>query len=763
MKKLIGFLIVALWAASAAGQQAIPAAAPAAPAAPATAPEIAPTAAPAAPATAPEIAPPAIPAVPRDAAVKLAYETLPPCMVTVRIKVREEREASYEERSPLERMYDEVVRERVPLLISGVRVSAEGLVLIRDSNLPLARYEEITATEAAGAVAPMRVAGVLEHYAAVLLEPVAPPAQKLPCLAFEKTGLRTGDRFFLAMPAFIEDALVFDMDENFASSVAVEGEEKRLQLVWCQEPTYNEVVSNASPGTAPVVFDDRGRPIGVALDNSLWTSDDGADSWIGTRIMADDRRTPEALAAVSEKILAAGRASVKEVEIRFRSDSRPADEVHLEDGRLMAYGLLLDKDGTIFVPTDLDRFTVRKIDKITVIEGDQRIETQFLGLFRDFGGFLIKAPKVPGEPATLVEQGALPRGKIFYSLSVRRRYGRRFDEVEYNRYLDIAKSYKESRFPVPRKPLRTGDFLADEQGRLLGFCAPARREDRDEILARQRNSQAQARQSRPFLFSQVAAVLRAPQGHFDPLGRPVPRKEELRPAWLGVEFQPMTAALARALDAEATTRGGARGLLVTEVYDASPAARNGVKPGDILLAISLKGFGGELDLAVTGGEGRRQDVQGRLWRPTINYLTLLLTQIGPGREARLRLLEGKQERAFDFTIEKAPDDFDNADQFQETSIGLTVRELTYEVRKVLRLPLDAPGVVVSQVQSGSKAAVAQIASYEIISSVNGQPVTTFQEFERLVRAAQATGKIEFLVADLGVMRIVELDIPVAVQ
>jgi serine protease Do len=240
------------------------------------------------------------------------------------------------------------------------------------------------------------------------------------------------------------------------------------------------------------------------------------------------------------------------------------------------------------------------------------------------------------------------------------------------------------------------------------------------------------------------------------------RKEELRPAWLGVEFQPMTAALARALDVESATRGGARGLLVTDVYDDSPASRNGIKPGDILLAIGLKGFGEELDLAVRG-EGRRPDVQGRPWRSTVNYLTLLLTQIGPGREARLRLLQGKEERILDFTIEKAPDDFDNADHFQETSIGLTVRELTYEVRKALRLPPDAPGVVVSRVESGSKAAVAQIEPYEIISSVNGQPAMTLEEFERLVRAAQATGKIEFLVADLGVVRIVELDIPIAVQ
>jgi hypothetical protein len=144
MKALVGFFAALLFAgaaASAVAQQANPAASPPAPQAPETAPKIAST---------------ALPSDAQDAAVKLAYETLSPCMVTVRIKVREEREATYEQRAPLEAMFDQIVRERVPLLVSGVRVNPDGLVLIRDPNLPLKRYEEITATDPAGAVTPMR-------------------------------------------------------------------------------------------------------------------------------------------------------------------------------------------------------------------------------------------------------------------------------------------------------------------------------------------------------------------------------------------------------------------------------------------------------------------------------------------------------------------------------------------------------------------------------------------------------------------------------
>ena len=128
---------------------------------------------------------------------------------------------------------------------------------------------------------------------------------------------------------------------------------------------------------------------------------------------------------------------------------------------------------------------------------------------------------------------------------------------------------------------------------------------------------------------------------------------------------------------------------------------------------------GEIDLngpvpAANGAAGRKTKAVpgGRRY----NYLTDLLTRIGPGREVRLKVLRDKKEIVVPLALEKAPDDFDNADQFQDDSLGLTVRALTYEVRKLLRLPADAPGVVVSEVQPGSKAAVGQIQLYEIIST-----------------------------------------------
>ena len=112
----------------------------------------------------------------------------------------------------------------------------------------------------------------------------------------------------------------------------------------------------------------------------------------------------------------------------------------------MAYGLLLDKSGTIFVPTELDRFAVRQIEKFSVMDGG-RVEAEFVGMYRDFGAFLIRAKTVTGEPAALAEKAPFPRGRIYYTLSVRQRFGQRYDEVEYDRYLDVVKGYKEVALP----------------------------------------------------------------------------------------------------------------------------------------------------------------------------------------------------------------------------------------------------------------------------------------------------------------------------
>jgi hypothetical protein len=709
---------------------------------------------PAVPPPAPSVAPAQSPAV------KRAYDAVLPSLVLVRIGVLDDPDAAYRDRAPIQDVYDNFARLRMSISVAGVRIAPEGALIIRDPGLPFKRYGKVEAWDAQGRPTPLKVVSVLENHAGVILEPVLPPSAPLPFLSFVKAQVKPADPLLIAQPAFLEDSLALRVDSAAVSALAANVKDDAVEMVWWQDRHGPDPV-NAIP---TVLCNGAGEPIGIVLDEASWRSDQGLDSWDGLSVLADRRIPRDALDATAARLRDEARKSLKEVELQFRNDSRIGQVLSAEEGKYVLYGLLLDAEGRIFVPTELDRDAIRQIDKIVVREEGRTVEAQFEGLFRDYGAFVVKAKGVSGEPAALPDKLTFPRGRIFHTLRVERRYGKRQEEADYNRYLDISKGYKDVRVIAPRKPVEVGDFIYDAEGRLAGFCAPIRREERDEILARQaKRQQPQGHQQRIHLFPEIAADLASPKARFDPVARPMTRQEEQGLCWFGVEFQPMTPALARAMQIEGPTRNGARGLLVTDVYAGSPAARTGVKRGDVLVTLVFPGAPGEIDLIQSArssdGTGRSSGPPGfRPWRSRRNYLTGILTMLGDGRPAQFRLCSDGKESQLRFSIEKAPEDFDSAPQYEEPALGLTVRPVTYEVRNVLKLRPDSPGVVVSNVLEGNKAAVAQIRPYEIISHVDGKPVTTLKEFENALRSAATRHRVELLVFILGQTRIVEIDL-----
>jgi hypothetical protein len=405
------------------------------------------------------------------------------------------------------------------------------------------------------------------------------------------------------------------------------------------------------------------------------------------------------------------------------------------------------------------------IGSITVRDGPKELPAEFLGLYAGFGAFLVRARNVSGAPADLSDAESLPRGKLFFTVSVRRRYGRRWDAITYNRVLDVSVGYRETISPVPVKEMEAGDWAVDERGRFLGFFTRMKREKADELrVARRGGANAAAVQDRLYLFSEVAAELRRPAAHFDPAARPKSQEEARRFVWLGVEWQPMTFALAQALGAQDATRDGARGLLVQHVYAHSPAERLGIVAGDILLSLGLPGQPEEFDLHPAGkarelyfGPPFTSSFPRRMWRPRRNYLTAFLQVIGADRTVLLRRLHDGAELVQEVELEKAPDDFDTVRALTNRTLGLSVKPLTYEVRSVLRLE-GGPGVVVSEVVPGGKADVAGVQTEHIITSVDSRPVASPEAFDELVESSARDGRVQLLVEFLDQSRVVEVEI-----
>lgn len=67
---------------------------------------------------------------------------------------------------------------------------------------------------------------------------------------------------------------------------------------------------------------------------------------------------------------------------------------------------------------------------------------------------------------------------------------------------------------------------------------------------------------------------------------------------------------------------------------------------------------------------------------------------------------------------------------------MTVRDLTYEIRRYFQKTEQDPGVIVSKIEPGSKASVSGMRPYEIITHVNDKPVMNVKDFEKNIADQQ---------------------------
>jgi len=180
--------------------------------------------------------------------------------------------------------------------------------------------------------------------------------------------------------------------------------------------------------------------------------------------------------------------------------------------------------------------------------------------------------------------------------------------------------------------------------------------------------------------------------------------------WLGVSIQPLTPELARSFGAK-----DPKGVLINEVVPDSPAAKAGLKPGDILIEF----------------EGRPMEGPGDLQR------AVGLTS--PDRTAKVKVWRDQGEKTVEVRVGQAPDERQAQQQRpggpggrSRSMLGLEVRPVTPEIARQLNLR-SADGVVVVRVEDGSAAAEAGVQRGDVIKQLNSQTVRTMVDFERLTR------------------------------
>ena len=161
---------------------------------------------------------------------------------------------------------------------------------------------------------------------------------------------------------------------------------------------------------------------------------------------------------------------------------------------------------------------------------------------------------------------------------------------------------------------------------------------------------------------------------------------------------------------------------VIEVAENSPAAEAGVKLGDIILEFNGKPL------------PRSQDLPS--W----------VADTAPGQRVALKIVRDKIERSVAVKIGEAPDEREVALQSdaKETDIGVKIQKVTPEVARRQGLS-SAKGVIVIEVQPGSSADQAGLASGDVIREVNQRPVNTVKDFEQSVRQSKRGDRLMLLV------------------
>jgi serine protease Do len=146
----------------------------------------------------------------------------------------------------------------------------------------------------------------------------------------------------------------------------------------------------------------------------------------------------------------------------------------------------------------------------------------------------------------------------------------------------------------------------------------------------------------------------------------------------------------------------------------------------------------------------------------MNELPRMVASLAPGSKANLKVLRDGKEKAMSLTIVELTDE--KQAQVQEegaaekTPLGLEVQNLTPALAQQYRLR-DNKGVVVTQVESGSPAADANIRAGDLILEVNGVVVATVKEYREAVAKLKKDSVARFLVKRAGRTLYLTMEIP----
>lgn len=517
-----------------------------------------------------------------------------------------------------------------------------------------------------------------------------------------------------------------------------------------------------------------GKPVTLAMTEELpadasWKAN--PSQWQGF----DQAEMTKRLDALKQ---AAG-AGLLHVQLSFRSPPASAGE-RMSGRRYMgpmedenaperhSVGVLTSPD-TILILTAMKPGLTARLEGIEVTLPDGKTATaKFAGSLNDYGALVAKLD-APLQGAIKLSDKSIfdSRNRLLMLAEVKLKGETRIAYFGHRRIAQFNTGWRQQIYP--EFPGETeGMFIFDDAGQLVSLPLSRRDKSTDANQYSRPENQQTASQY-------VGKVLADLTKNLDSANVPLSEEDEHRMAWLGMELQALDPELARANKVSHLTQNGQHGGLVTYVYPDSPAAKAGIQSGMVVLRAHVEGQPKPIEVEVDQYAFAEQPFPWdrfnelpeqyfeqipRPWPPVESPLTRALTDLGFGKTFELEYAVDGVSKRQKFEVVQSPAHFDTAPRAVNAALGLTVRGMTYEVRRYFQRTSDDPGVIVSKIEAGSKASLAGLKPYEFITHVNDQPVASPADFERLIKAG---GTLQLNVRRMTRGRVVQvkLDAPAA--